>query len=283
MSAQTSRYYRAELGQLDARSQRHKHMLAKDDNGHVVLYAQREDERLAKSHMVALRTMLNHNWKTTVKPPQGFLSLLSGEEYHAALARLPSAEPVALGSVVPCALPTPCRVEHQILSLSPDFDERAQKMMTAGATPLLFVASPNGHMSSEQFDDPLLAVSFTWWRRTPAIQSCLLRARRCSGSARKNISVAQANLDRFLLTDKIKPVTTEPICRHGGPSQRAPDCASERSTGLRRCSKPYKHNAPTIRSENRRKRTAHRGPALKMRQLLIAQVKSRPESLGLCK
>ena len=55
MSVEASRYYRAELGQLDEStqrifeawvdSQRHGHVLAKDDDGTVVLYAEREEGR----------------------------------------------------------------------------------------------------------------------------------------------------------------------------------------------------------------------------------------------
>ena len=52
---EASRYYRADLGQLDdsterifqawADSQKHRHVLVKDEDGTVVLCAEREDEK----------------------------------------------------------------------------------------------------------------------------------------------------------------------------------------------------------------------------------------------
>ena len=58
MSAAASRYYRADLGQLDestqriflawADSQNHRHVLVKEDDGAIVLYAEREAERQNK-------------------------------------------------------------------------------------------------------------------------------------------------------------------------------------------------------------------------------------------
>ena len=93
MSVEASRYYRACLGHLDestqqifqawADSQRHGHVLAKEDNGTVVLYAEREVARQKKNHMQTLRTTIQ-NWKIPVQTPAGFLRLLSEAEFRAA-------------------------------------------------------------------------------------------------------------------------------------------------------------------------------------------------------
>ena len=143
MSEKASRYYRAELGQLDesaqrifqawADSQRHGHVLVKDDNGTVVLYAEREVARQKKSHMQALRTTIN-NWKIPVQTPAGFLRLLSAAEFRAALVSLPSQpaieEPVAIESSKSVHPPhTTSRGMETVLSLSPDFDDRARAML----------------------------------------------------------------------------------------------------------------------------------------------------------
>ena len=103
MTVEASRYYRADLGQLDesaqrifqawADSQRHRHVLVKEDDGTIVLYAEREDEKQKKSHMQALRTTIS-NWKIPVQRPAGFLRLLSEAEFRA-LVSLPSQPPVA--------------------------------------------------------------------------------------------------------------------------------------------------------------------------------------------
>ena len=55
MSAEASRFYRADLGQLDEStqqifqawvdSQNRKHLLKKEEDGNVVLYAEREERR----------------------------------------------------------------------------------------------------------------------------------------------------------------------------------------------------------------------------------------------
>jgi hypothetical protein len=74
--------------------------------------------------MVALRTMLNHNWKIPVKLPTGFLRLISEEEYRAALANLPNAQPVITGAAV---RPPTCAAEL-LLSLPEGFDRRAGEM-----------------------------------------------------------------------------------------------------------------------------------------------------------
>ena len=140
MSATASRYYRADLGQLDestqrifqawADSQRHGHVLAKDDDGTVVLFAEREEERQKKSHMAALRTTIN-NWRIPVQCPPGFLRLLSEAEFREALASLPSQPPIGeptaieLSTSVHPPLPANCDMET-ILSLSPGFDDRAR-------------------------------------------------------------------------------------------------------------------------------------------------------------
>jgi hypothetical protein len=145
MSATASRYYRADLGQLDestqrifqawADSQRHGHVLAKDDDGTVVLFAEREEERQKKSHMVALRTTIS-NWKMSVQCPAGFLRLLSEAEFRAALASLPSQPPLAELTVIESstsidpALPVSCNMET-LLSLGPSFDDRARAMLAA--------------------------------------------------------------------------------------------------------------------------------------------------------
>ena len=143
MSEKASRYYRAELGQLDesaqrifqawADSQRHGHVLVKDDNGTVVLYAEREEERQKKSHMQTLRTTIQ-NWKIPVELPAGFLRLLSEEEFRAALASPPSqppiAEPAAIVSLTPVHPPHVTGHDMEtVLSLSPDFDDRARAML----------------------------------------------------------------------------------------------------------------------------------------------------------
>ena len=143
MSVEASRYYRADLGQLDestqrifqawADSQRHGHVLVKDDNGTVVLYAEREEERQKKSHMQALRTTIN-NWKIPVQTPAGFLRLLSEAEFRAALASLPSQPPIAEPAAIesPTSVHPPYVTSHDmetVLSLSPDFDDRARAML----------------------------------------------------------------------------------------------------------------------------------------------------------
>ena len=136
MSGKCSRFFRANLGQqLDAetrerfdcwaRAQPRKHVLTSDDGGNVILYAERDDDRPAKSHMVALRTLLNHNWKIPLKLPSGFLELLSREDFDAALSDQPSA-PAAI-----VVAPATCRAEHRLLSLSPGFDDRARRALDA--------------------------------------------------------------------------------------------------------------------------------------------------------
>ena len=145
MSAAASRYYRADLGQLDestlrifqawADSQRHGHFLAKDDNGTVVVYAERGAERQKKSHMAALRTTIS-NWKIPVQCPAGFLRLLSETEFRAAVASLPSQPPIAEPTAIELStsdhtpLPASCDMET-LLSLSPGFDNRARAMLAA--------------------------------------------------------------------------------------------------------------------------------------------------------
>ena len=145
MSAAASRYYRAHLGQLDentvrifqawADSQKHQHVLVKEDDGAIVLYAEREAERQNKSHMAALRTTIS-NWKMSVQCPAGFLRLLSEAEFLAAFASLPSQAPLAELTVIESstsidpALPVSCDMET-LLSLSPGFDDRARAMLAA--------------------------------------------------------------------------------------------------------------------------------------------------------
>ena len=145
MSAAASRYYRAHLGQLDenterifqawADSQKHQHVLVKEDDGAIVLYAEREAERQKKSHMAALRTTIS-NWKMSVQCPAGFLRLLSEAEFRAALASLPSQPPLAELTVIESstsidpALPVSCDMET-LLSLSSGFDDRARAMLAA--------------------------------------------------------------------------------------------------------------------------------------------------------
>ena len=114
----TSRYYRANLGQLEGstrhrleawgETQAHAHALSSDEDGNVILHAGREEPKAAKGHMVALRAMLNHNWRIPLKLPTGFLSLISEEEYRAALANLPNAQPVITWVAVH---PTTCAAE----------------------------------------------------------------------------------------------------------------------------------------------------------------------------
>ena len=132
MSEKASRYYRAELGKLDesaqrifqawADSQRHGHVLAKEDDGTVVLYAEREAARQKKSHMQALRTTIS-NWKIPVQTPAGFLRLLSEAECRAALASPPSQPPIAEPASSAC-----CRVQIA-QEISADFDRRAGDML----------------------------------------------------------------------------------------------------------------------------------------------------------
>ena len=88
-----------------------------------------------KSHMAALRTTIN-NWKIPVQRPPGFLRLLSEAEFRAALASLPSqptiTEPVAIES--PTSVHPPHATSHDmetVLSLSPDFEDRARAMLEA--------------------------------------------------------------------------------------------------------------------------------------------------------
>ena len=143
MSVETSRYYRADLGQLDESTQRifqawadsqpHGHYLVQDKDGKFVLYAEREDERQKKSHMAALRTTIN-NWKIPIQLPPGFLLVLSEAEFRAALATLtrgpPIAEPTAIESSTSVHLPNPAGQDmERVLSLSPDFDDRARALL----------------------------------------------------------------------------------------------------------------------------------------------------------
>ena len=148
MSAEASRFYRAELGQLDesterifqawANSQSRKHVLAKEDDGTVVLYAEREEERQKKSHMAALRTTIS-NWKMSVQLPPGFLKLLSEADFLAALARSSHIEPpIAEPAIEPPSSkvrpppPASCDMARVVVpSLSHDFDERASEMLAA--------------------------------------------------------------------------------------------------------------------------------------------------------
>ena len=143
MSTEASRFYRADLGQLDestqqifqawAASQNHKQLLAKENDGNVVLYAEREEERQKKSHMAALRTTIS-NWKISVQLPPGFLKLLSEEEFRAALASSqiepPIPEPAAIESSSTVRPPPPDMVQV-VPSLSQDFDKRASEMVAA--------------------------------------------------------------------------------------------------------------------------------------------------------
>ena len=142
---EASRYYRADIGRLDesaerifqawADSQKHRHVLVKEDDGKIALYAEREAERQKKSHMAALRTTIS-NWKMTVQLPPGFLKLLSEPEFRAALAGLPSQlpteEPTEIESPtsIDPPLPASCGMET-LQSLGPDFDERAGSMLAA--------------------------------------------------------------------------------------------------------------------------------------------------------
>ena len=150
MSAEASRFYRADLGHLDkstqqifqawAASQNHKQLLAKENDGNVVLYAEREEERQKKSHMAALRTTIS-NWKISVQLPPGFLKLLSEEEFRAELASSSQIEPpippepAAIESpstAVRPPLPARCDMMVRVVpSLSHDFDDRAKAMVTA--------------------------------------------------------------------------------------------------------------------------------------------------------
>ena len=150
MSAEASRFYRADLGQLDEStqqifqawvdSQNRKHLLKKEEDGNVVLYAEREERRQKKNHMAALRTTIN-NWKMSVQLPPGFLKLLSEEEFGAASASSSQIEPpippepAAIESpstAVRPPLPERCDMMVRVMpSLSHDFDDRAKAMVTA--------------------------------------------------------------------------------------------------------------------------------------------------------
>ena len=83
--------------------------------------------------MQALRTTIS-NWKIPVQCPAGFLHLLSEAEFRAVLASLtpqqPIEEPVAIESSAAIDPPHPviCNMER-VLSLSPDFDKRANAML----------------------------------------------------------------------------------------------------------------------------------------------------------
>jgi hypothetical protein len=137
-----SRYYKAKLGLLDsstqesfvawAQSQSHRHVLTNDDDGQVLLYAEREQSRPAKSHMASLRTSLTQHWKINVQLLPGSLNLLSEEGFHEALANHlpcePSAEPIESASIR--LLSTGFGVE-EVLSLSTYFDVRAREMRAA--------------------------------------------------------------------------------------------------------------------------------------------------------
>ena len=149
MSAEASRFYRADLGQLDEStqqifqawvdSQNRKHLLKKEEDGNVVLYAEREERRQKKNHMAALRTTIN-NWKMSVQLPPGFLKLLSEEEFRAELASssqieppIPEPSPIESPSTaVRPPLPERCDMMVRVMpSLSHDFDDRAKAMVTA--------------------------------------------------------------------------------------------------------------------------------------------------------
>ena len=144
MSAAASRFYRADLGQLDesaerifqawADSQKHRHVLVKEDDGKIALYAEREAERQKKSHMAALRTTIS-NWKIPVQCPAGFLRLLSEAEFRAALASLPSQPPIAepTGIESPTSAPQllPASYSMTLPSLGSGFDDRARALLAA--------------------------------------------------------------------------------------------------------------------------------------------------------
>ena len=148
MSAEASRFYRADLGQLDEStqqifqawvdSQNRKHLLKKEEDGNVVLYAEREERRQKKNHMAALRTTIN-NWKMSVQLPPGFLKLLSEEEFGAASASsqieppIPEPSPIESPSTaVRPPLPERCDMMVRVMpSLSQDFDKRASDMVAA--------------------------------------------------------------------------------------------------------------------------------------------------------
>ena len=115
-----------------------KHVLEKEDDGNVVLYSEREEERQKKNHMAALRTTIS-NWKISVQLPPGFLRLLSEADFLAALARTsqaepPIAEPAAIESSSKVRPPPPasCDMARVVVpSLSHDFDERASELLAA--------------------------------------------------------------------------------------------------------------------------------------------------------
>ena len=94
MNMKFSRFFRANLGPMDAdarkkfeswaRAQQHEHVLMTEAGGDVLLYAQRDEEKPSKSHNAALRTTIS-NWKIRLTLPAGFLSLISAEDFQAAL------------------------------------------------------------------------------------------------------------------------------------------------------------------------------------------------------
>lgn len=146
MSTAASRYFRADFGQIDesterifrawADSQNHRHVLVKEEDGTVILYAEREAEKQKKSHMAALRTTIS-NWKIPVRCAPGFLRLLSEAEFRAAVASLlvPSQPPIAEPTEIEAStsvhpLPVSCDMTT-VLSLGPGFDERAGAMLAA--------------------------------------------------------------------------------------------------------------------------------------------------------
>ena len=119
----TSRFFRANLGKLEldtikrieawASAQPGKHVLTQIEEN-TVLHGEREDKP-RKSHMAALRTTFN-NWGESNKLEQGFLTLVSRDEFDAATRAV--------------ILPTMCRTTFRE-SLSRGFDASSQQMLAA--------------------------------------------------------------------------------------------------------------------------------------------------------
>ena len=135
--AATSRFFRANLGKLEldtikrieawASAQPGKHVLTQIDEN-TVLHGEREDKP-RKSHMVALRTTFK-NWGESNKLEQGFLTLISRDEFDAATQAVTPQEPSVPSARTEPFSPTTCRTTFRE-SLSRGFDARAQQMMAA--------------------------------------------------------------------------------------------------------------------------------------------------------
>ena len=141
----------ARLGALDsldrfetwASSTCSEHALVRDENGAVTMYAQRETAKTARQWQSLIRTLMSQWGMAPGKMGKGWLTLLSTEEYRAAVPGPPATSGLGEGesggsmskgqSGPPCPVLRSGAVLH---ALSAGFDERAaelcRRMITAG-------------------------------------------------------------------------------------------------------------------------------------------------------